>query len=917
MLFGKRWNLLIGVSLIVAFVGCSQTFRLRDNSQSLRQIKRSLFEKKNPRAERNPCVEDVAREIDWLEHHIETYGTIVPKQPDVWGESRLTRYRHDVEKQLKNELDKFNATLQASVRRSDQSTLAMALAVDSVESGTPEANTNQAVTLIGDNGLLPKPDVSAPNSTSQSVDFKLNENGKNQISLEPTIYLDQMKRYLDHLNELRRINNGDDTADSPGYALHMVRIPISVLPGHRTKAGYGAEITITAKPILGLELLQSTFRDLIVNDIEDRMALPIANVVNQLTKEQLDFIERQLEDASNSAEIDSFYLPSSTENRTQDLRDQEQKIQGFAAGLKYRDVETWSLSEGGSSGRRARFAFPTSQINQVYGKSGINTVVKGAALLRRTQVSQAPFPNNVVHLVDVRGFLKPEISAAYDFLSQPENLHIWNQFCTPELARLVQTRNVEAVKQVRRQFYAMPGVQSEYEIKHWTTTSLAWAIIVESALLNEQLKKEISDLSLKKGLGINVADHVSFVGPEPTREAKEIFNEYVSNRWPIQVFALDPVSQDQNIADEFSRRRELQLAMAVSVARGTMRGSAASRFARRLETDIRTIALNKTHVAFSHGSDTFGWRFQPRVQSPPTPGTLQALTETFGGGPTPNQDIRDRQLEPGIRECTALIVMPSFVSYATFETRSNWFGLTNPRKKELTIHDSMKLSRSHQAIHTALPCISDCGLYRPVDVAQLSSVVEQLDRKMPLQNMTVQIPYENTMGGFEMFNSGVSDLGPQLDGWYGAPGVRLAECSGCDSCEAPALVVGDDPAAVAKAKTANDEICRCKGTTLFLVGSNFSVQDTRVIAGGKCVPEFTLLSRNVIQVTIPTGAHPIEYHDDLDQNRHKKFIDIHLSTPYGVSDHLLVPVYELHVHHVVTGAVTPASVVSPKNAHQD
>ena len=320
-----------------------------------------------------------------------------------------------------------------------------------------------------------------------------------------------------------------------------------------------------------------------------------------------------------------------------------------------------------------------------------------------------------------------------------------------------------------------------------------------------------------------------------------------------------------------------------------MSANAATKFARRLETDISTIELNRTHVGFSHGSDTFGWRFMPRVQTPPSYGTLQTIAENIGGGPTPDQDMRDRKLEPGIRECTALVVMPSFVSYATFETRSNWFGLTNPRKRELTMHDTMKLSRSHHAIHKALCDINDCDSYRPGDVAHLSSVVEQLDRKMPLQHMTVQIPYENMMGGFEMFNSGVADLGPQLDGWYGASGIRLADCSSCDSCES-AKIDGQSE----EQKAVADKACRCQGTTLFLVGANFSVQDTRVIAGGKCIPDFTLLSRDVIQVTIPSGVYPLEIQEtDEDGNKKplRRFIDIHLATPYGVTDHLLVPVY--------------------------
>ena len=59
------------------------------------------------------------------------------------------------------------------------------------------------------------------------------------IALEPTVVEEQKARYLNALHELRRINEGDDTADSPGYSLNLVRLPVSILPGNRTDVGYG------------------------------------------------------------------------------------------------------------------------------------------------------------------------------------------------------------------------------------------------------------------------------------------------------------------------------------------------------------------------------------------------------------------------------------------------------------------------------------------------------------------------------------------------------------------------------------------------------------------------------------------------------------------------------------------------------
>jgi hypothetical protein len=78
--------------------------------------------------------------------------------------------------------------------------------------------------------------------------------------------------------------------------------------------------------------------------------------------------------------------------------------------------------------------------------------------------------------------------------------------------------------------------------------------------------------------------------------------------------------------------------------------------------------------------------------------------------------------------------------------------------------------------------------------------LDQLSERLPFQSQVISMPFENTHGGFELLSSGVTNLGPELSGWYGAPGI-------------------------------NPE----GQTTLFLVGDNFSVNQTRVIIGGRMV----------------------------------------------------------------------------------
>src|SRR5690606_36066469 len=116
-----------------------------------------------------------------------------------------------------------------------------------------------------------------------------------------------------------------------------------------------------------------------------------------------------------------------------------------------------------------------------------------------------------VDLLDVQKWLKAEAAAAYELLSTPQHLPVFYKYAGPEmgLARAIRSDHLKsngpsgehsAVEQLRLEFFrdlhadhklsAMVGgtavpagadsCPSEIEI-------LAWAVVVESALLNEQL----------------------------------------------------------------------------------------------------------------------------------------------------------------------------------------------------------------------------------------------------------------------------------------------------------------------------------------------------------------------------------------------------------------------------------------------
>jgi len=931
-------------------------------------------------------VQRLAGEIDGLERHIERFGSIVPKRADVWGQARLTAHRHEFELEMQKDLPQFNDTLQGWISRRDQVFLAGAFSLQAAVGGTKlppppssggtAVNINTATDLIGGANDPTKPggvisrnttisQAAAPPSFTGSTRDASGKSSPLSISLEPTIHLSQKARYLNHLHELRRINEGDDNADSPGYALNLVRIPVSIMTGSRTNRGFGAEFTVTANPHLTDDLLPNTFRNLIVRDMVDLGTVPVAHAIGALGEQNIQELSQQLDNLDN---LMQQYFAADRSPQTDIgwirrglIAHAKEKVKEYTeTPAKERiPVDVWKERNIRPAGAQ-KFMSPDpkilpppisgpplmqmkAEISPTIVKKAIEPITRPADITKqmfdiilkiesqlgitsanipsRHRVNQLPLTpsqigevfdavqiaklvvtvnkavkNHVVlgqpYHLDVQGALTDELQAAYEFLSIDSHRHLWDAHCSPALAHAVHARDDRMLAELYSNFFR--DVSALYPPDSQDTTGgyvcdrmalksstvFAWALIVESSLLEERLHEDMKAVQLAKGMPC-VAEGLHFHGPEPAPEARNAFNDYVRARWPIYVFALDPVTEDQNVAEDFSLRQEMQLAVALAFASGQMNASSMLRYVRRIEKDIDTISLNRTVVGFSHGDNTFGWRFYPRVQTPPLHGTGQTIVHDMlmGSKHDKETDLKERQLENGQRECVAIMVMPSFVPYVDLDCCGNWFYLTNPKFKELTLKQSMRLSQHVQTLRTVAPRCEDAAKYRDADVLMLQKRLEQLSARLPFQQQLVNVPYENTAGGFTLFNTGITDLAPELDGWYGAPGI--------------------DPT---------------RTTALFLVGKNFSVHQTRVVVGGVELsaqpsvqiatapganntiaisaasiqqnPAVELLSREVMRVTIPAGALPY-----MNTSLNKNLIDVHIATPYGVSRHLGVPLY--------------------------
>ena len=392
-------------------------------------------------------------------------------------------------------------------------------------------------------------------------------------------------------------------------------------------------------------------------------------------------------------------------------------------------------------------------------------------------------------------------------------------------------------------------------------------------------------------------------------------------------------SKTSSVADVSARRREMQFVLAIGFVNGQIGANSLTRYSRDLQTQIETISLNRTIVGFSHNDDTFGWRFQPRVQARARFPARWARSAKRFAGLLRDYDLRHRQLEAGERECTAIVLMPSFVPYADFDIRTNWYALTNPWNAVLTMKDSVHLSRAVTAMRNSRAMCSQVPMYRDNEVGRLLKRVDQLDHELPLQTMRTLVPYENTLGGFEMFNTGVTDLAPELIGWYGVPGIRIADDSGEHfKCGCTSSCVNGSRSSIAGPVTYPDAngkpqvimtkdafgnpipvialndlpICEGDGTTVFLVGDNFSIHYLKVIAGGVCMPSVQLVSRSIMRVTIPSRAQTVVL---CENGKSNEYVALYVATPYGVTNHLHIPVYR--------GPLTPAAKDQIKQAVDD
>ncbi|AMV38047.1 hypothetical protein [Planctomyces sp. SH-PL62] len=770
------------------------------------------------RSDARPSLHQVEQMIDDLDRSMTLQGTIGVKSPDVWGQDRLAKFRSEYESQMALWLKAgFKGVINASISRNEAKAQRLQLAAGLADLANPGATgataaattvgeseqTKSLLALIASQNAAAVANAAAANTAAPAAARAANGAADPSSAgvLEPTVVLDEHSHYLNHLNQLRRINAGDDLTDRPGYGLYLVRIPVTLSPGPKNRRGRGAIITVSAKSLMDRDTMRYTLRNAVINEAVGSLAQTLGNDPD--------------EDDEPSA--------------------------------------------GPGVNPLALVAFADSEV--FYGPDNIDFLRKEAGRQLSRELADEPYHRDA----RIAQWLRGEFEASYSLLE--EAVSSSPSSASPQAgtgATAPEEDPLEALGAMvaRRDFPKLAALRSRSVDdsvmlastangplddgavnRRRTLDALGFVLRVQAAALNSRLKQDIVDQL--PDVRHEDLRRLNFFDPSPSDEAVAAFKKYTDAKWPLRVYAIEPVIAQQNVADTVARRSTSGLNLIGGGPVGPLRAAGVFSNDAALAEDEAAIRLNPTMVGFGAGESTFGWIFYPRLQTSRSgrPG-FAAVADLLQNGL--GRDDKEQSIEPGQRECTALIVMPNFVPKIEFVTVANWFKTSDLNDgRTSTIEKASDLAARLVEAENALGNVGSIASNRPEELQIAVERLNQLKSLMPTQRLVVRVPYSAEHNDSRVFCSRGGQLRPALVAWHGNPPEQGEE------------------------------------STIFLEGKNFSVHDTHVIAGGK-VAESVLVSRNLMQVTIAQDARPTPNAQGV------PLLEISVATPNGASNHLLI-----------------------------
>ncbi len=122
--------------------------------------------------------------------------------------------------------------------------------------------------------------------------------------------------------------------------------------------------------------------------------------------------------------------------------------------------------------------------------------------------------------------------------------------------------------------------------------------------------------------------------------------------------------------------------------------------------------------------------------------------------------------------------MPTFLPTMRMNLAGNWFKLTDPEHLVFHTGRMMERGRRVQELRNAAAAICNAHQYREADYRVLQAKLAQLDAMLPMQSRVVQLPFDNSASGFDLFSEGATALVPELTGFSGVDVISAGQPAG-------------------------------------------------------------------------------------------------------------------------------------------